>query len=302
MTVKKRGLGRGLNDLGLDQLLSSVEQPVSTTPSTNKKSGGDEFRRMPVEFLQPGKYQPRKDMDTEPLQELADSIRSQGVIQPIVVRPISNEKYEIIAGERRWRASQLAGLPEVPVIVRELSDESAIAMALIENIQRENLNSIEEAEAVQRLINEFQMTHDEVSKVVGKSRSTISNLLRLLSLHPSVKTMVERGDLEMGHARAMLSLDEKQQTQAAKVVVEKGMSVRDTETYVRKMQNPPEKPEKAESDPDLLRLQNMLADKLGAPVAINHSPGGRGKLIIKYNNLDEFDGILSHLLPEGVDS
>lgn len=285
MTIKKRGLGRGLNDLGLDELLSTVRNP-DAKPS-------EEFRRMPVEFLKPGKYQPRKEMLQEPLQELAESIRSQGIIQPILVRPLGHNEFEIIAGERRWRAAQIAELKEVPVVIRNIPDESAIAIALIENIQRENLNSIEEAEALQRLIDEFEMTHDEVSKVVGKSRTTITNLLRLLNLNLDVKTMVERGDLEMGHARAVLCLEGCMQTDAARTIVEKGLSVRDTESLVKKIQHPPEIEEKHE-DPDLVRLQNFLSDKLGASVSIQHSKSGKGKLVIKYNNLDEFDGILAH--------
>lgn len=285
MNSNKRGLGRGLNDLGLDQLLSSVGP--SQTQTT------EELRQLPIEFLQRGKYQPRKEMDPVPLQELAESIRSQGIIQPILARPLAHNQYEIIAGERRWRAAQLAGLKEVPVVIRKIADESAIAMALIENIQRENLNAIEEAEALQRLIDEFTMTHDQVAKVVGKSRATISNLLRLLQLNFDVKTMVERGDLEMGHARALLALEGKSQTEAARIVVEKRLSVRETEALVKQTQNPPEKKTKHE-DPDVLRLEHQLSDTLGSPVKIQHSPTGQGKILIKYNNLDEFDGILAH--------
>jgi len=286
--TKKRGLGKKFNDLGLDELLSSMN-----APSLGSK---DELKRIPVECLTPGKHQPRKDFDNEQLQELADSIRSQGIIQPLIVRSIDDRLYEIIAGERRWRAAQIAGLAEVPAIVREITDDSAIAVALIENIQRENLNSIEEAEALQRLSTEFEMTHEEISQVVGKSRSTISNLFRLLSLNDDVKTMVERGDLEMGHARAMLALDGDLQSQAARTVVDKGMSVRDAEGYIRRI-NEPAKPTKQSSqlDPDIIRLQNSLSDTLGASVMIAHSKSGKGKLIIKYNSLDEFDGILKKL-------
>lgn len=287
MTTTKRGLGKGLNDLGLDELLSSV--------GTVDEISTDELRYLPVEFLEAGKYQPRKDFDMEALRELADSIQSKGIIQPIIARKLVNNRYEIIAGERRWRAAQMAGLSEVPAVVRELSDDSAMAMALIENIQRENLNSIEEAEAVQRLLDECGMKHDEVAKVVGKSRSTISNLLRLLNLNTDVKTMVERGDLEMGHARAMLALDGDQQVHAAKTVVEKGLSVRATEGFVRKIQEPSKPKVKPSQDPDVTRLQNQLSDKLGAQVLIQHNPNGKGKLIIKYNSLDEFEGILEHL-------
>jgi len=253
----------------------------------------DELRRLPVEFLESGKYQPRKEMDPEHLQELADSIRSQGIIQPILARVIDNNRYEIIAGERRWRAAQLAGLSEVPVIVREIVDESAIAMSLIENIQRENLNAMEEAEAMQRLIDEFQLTHQEVATLVGKSRATVTNLLRLLSLGQDVRTMVERGDLEMGHARAMLALEPALQTTAAKQVVAKGLSVRDTEVLIKRLQNPPEATKKADPDPDVMRLQRELSDRLGAATTIQHNAKGNGKLVIKYNSLDELEGILA---------
>jgi len=287
VSSKKRGLGKKFNDLGLDELLSSMN-----APSLGSK---DELKRVPIEYLQPGKYQPRKDFDREQLQELADSIISQGIIQPLIVRPLGERNYEIIAGERRWRAAQLAGLAEVPAVVREITDDSAIAMALIENIQRENLNSIEEAEALQRLIKEFEMTHEEVSKMVGKSRSTISNVLRLLSLNDDVKTMVERGDLEMGHARAMLTLDGEKQSQAARAVVDKGMSVRDAEGLVRRINDPKPPTKENHPDPDVIRLQNSLSDKLGASVTISHSKNGKGKLIIKYNSLDEFEGIIEHL-------
>lgn len=286
--TKKRGLGKKLNDLGLDELLSTMN-----TPTLDEK---DELKRIPIEYLTPGKYQPRKDFDAEPLNELAESIRSQGIIQPIIVRPIGDRLYEIIAGERRWRASQLAGLAEVPAVVREITDDSAIAMALIENIQRENLNSIEEAEALQRLSSEFQMTQEEMSQVVGKSRSTISNLLRLLSLNNDVKTMVERGDLEMGHARAMLTLSGDLQSKAARTVVEKGMSVRDAEGLVRKMSSPkPDAKAPQSEDPDIVRLQNTLSDNLGAAVNIAFNKSGKGKMTIKYNSLDELDGILKKL-------
>lgn len=287
MSVTKRGLGRGLNDLGLDELLSSV--------NITSDLSAEELRHLPVEFLVAGKYQPRKDFDEEALRELSESIKSNGIIQPLIVRPIDQNKYEIIAGERRWRAAQLAGLREVPTVVRDISDDSAVAMALIENIQREDLNSIEEAEALQRLIDEFEMKHDEIAKVVGKSRSTITNLLRLLSLNPAVKTMVERGDLEMGHARAMLSLENNQQVIAAKAVVEKGLSVRATEGFVRKLQEPTKPKASSTPDPDITRLQNTLSDQLGAQVMIQHQSSGKGKLVIKYNSLDELEGVLEQI-------
>lgn len=288
MSITKRGLGRGLNDLGLDQLLSSV----SSTADSNK----DTLRSIPIELLVPGKYQPRKDFDSESLHELAESIQSKGIIQPLIVRQIDQNRYEIIAGERRWRAAQLAGLTDVPAVVREISDDSAMAMALIENIQRENLNSIEEAEALQRLITEFGMKHDEVAKVVGKSRSSVSNLLRLLNLDAGVKTMLERGDLEMGHARAILVLDDTEQFKAAKSVIEKGLSVRATEGFVRKIQEPKTKQSNTtHHDPDVIRLENKLSDLLGASISIHHTHKGSGKLTVKYNSLEEFEGILEHL-------
>lgn len=284
----KSALGKAFKSSGLNELLSSMNAPTL--------GAKDELKRIPIEYLQPGKYQPRKEFDREHLQELADSIRSQGIIQPLIVRPLGDRKYEIIAGERRWRAAQLAGLSEVPAISREISDDSAVAMALIENIQRENLNSIEEAEALQRLNHEFAMTHDEIAKMVGKSRSSISNLLRLLSLNSDVKTMLERGDLEMGHAKVVLTLQGEQQSQAAKTIVEKGLSVRDTENYVRKLQEPtPNKTQPPRPDPDIIRLQNTLSDTLAASVTIMHSKNGKGKIIINYNTLDEFDGIVNKI-------
>jgi ParB family chromosome partitioning protein len=289
MEVKKRGLGRGLNDLGLNELLSSVNSTVSTT---ELKKNDEILRRLPVEFLQTGKYQPRKDFDPEALAELADSIRAQGIIQPIVVRTIAHNRYEIIAGERRWRAAQIANLTEVPVVVREITDETAIAMALIENIQREDLNSIEEAEAMQRLLDEFGLTHQQVSTAVGKSRAAVTNSLRLLQLCNDVKTMVERGDLDMGHGRALLSLDREDQIKAAKIVVTKGLSVRDTEGLVRRMQQADQQTPSKNVDPDTLRLQNTLSDKLAAAVKIEHQASGKGKLVIKYNSLDELEGII----------
>ncbi len=295
MEVKKRGLGRGLNDLGLNELLSSVNSTMSTTES---KVNDQTLRRLPVEFLQTGKYQPRKDFDPEALAELADSIRAQGIIQPIVVRAIAHNRYEIIAGERRWRAAQLANLSEVPVIVREMSDESAIAMALIENIQREDLNSIEEAEAMQRLVDEFGLTHQQLSTAVGKSRTAVTNSLRLLQLSSDVKTMIERGDLDMGHGRALLALDRDGQIKAAKIVVTKGLSVRETENLVRRTQQSDSPEIIKKLDPDTQRLQNTLSDKLSADVQIHHQSSGKGKLVIKYNSLDELDGIIQRFTTE----
>ena len=264
-----------------------------------KKSETDEkyLREIPVELIQRGKYQPRRDMDQQALEELAESIRQQGIMQPIVVRPISESKYEIIAGERRWRASQLAQLDRVPAIVRDVPDEAAVAMALIENIQRENLNAMEEAIALQRLQDEFELTQAEVAEAIGKSRSTVTNLLRLMNLHDDVKLMLEHGDLEMGHGRALLSLPKEDQMAAANQVNSKSMSVRQTEAFVRKLlDNPvPKKKASVVKDPNVKQLENELSEKLGASIEINQGAKGKGKLVITYNSLDELDGILSHI-------
>lgn len=295
MTTRK-SLGRGLNELGLNALLSSVKtnEPINQEESTSKIK----LRYLPVELLRPGKYQPRHGMDQQSLEELASSIRAQGIVQPLVVRPIvaqgSESGYEIIAGERRWRAAQLASLAEIPAVVRDISDEQALALSLIENIQREDLNVMDTALSLQRLIDEFGMTHQDVAEAVGKSRTTITNLLRLLTLHEEVKTMVENGALEMGHARALLTLDAIQQLQVAKTIVKKGLSVRAAENLVRHMQRSSQTPQKY-LDPDVVRLQNNLADKLAANVAIQHSKIGKGKLVVYYNSLDELEGILEHI-------
>jgi len=247
-------------------------------------------------LIQRGKYQPRRDIEPESLQELADSIKAQGVMQPIIVRPVSDKKYEIIAGERRWRASALAGLDSVPVIVKNVADETAIAMALIENIQREDLNPIEEAASLQRLQQEFELTQQEVATAVGKSRSTVANLLRLMTLGEDVRKMLEHGDLEMGHARALLALAESDQSHGARTVVAKGLSVRQTEALVRSWLAAKDKPAREKHvDPNILRLQDDLSQKIGAKVKINHTASGRGKLVLDYNSLDELDGILSHI-------
>lgn len=294
MSAKKRGLGRGLDAL---LATSHREQPsASEVPEVTESKG--ELQKLPIEFLQPGKYQPRKDMVTEALEELAASIRSQGIIQPIVVRKIEDEKYEIIAGERRWRASQLAELQEVPCLVKEVPDEAAVAIALIENIQREDLNAMEEAQALHRLMDEFELTHQELADAVGKSRTGVTNLLRLNNLNEDVKLMLERGDIEMGHARALLSLDGEQQSEAAKVVSHKGMTVRDAENMVRKiLQPPPEKP-KPSVDPDVKKLEGSLSENFGAPVSISHNAKGKGKLVINFSDLDQLDGILEKIQHE----
>ena len=299
MSVKKRGLGRGL-----DALLGAgrTVQPVSLdTPDLQGESSasieGALLRELPVDLIQRGKYQPRRDMEQESLRELADSIIAQGVMQPIVVRPISDKKFEIIAGERRWRAAQLAGLDVIPAVVRDVSDQAAIAMALIENIQREDLNPIEEAASLARLQREFDLTQQEVATAVGKSRSTVANLLRLMTLQEDVRRLVEHGDLEMGHARALLGLEGANQSQAARMVVAKGLTVRQTEALVRNLLTQKKQPagNKNKMDPNIRHLQDDLSRRLGAAVSIQHSAKGRGKLVLSYNSLDELDGILSHI-------
>jgi len=286
----KRALGRGLNEL-----LSEVTTPPSINGVGEQTAPVQQ--RLPIDVIQPGKYQPRREMDPDSLQELADSIKSQGIIQPIVVRPVGNNRYEIIAGERRWRAAQLAGLELVPVVMRDIPDEAAIAISLIENIQREDLNAIEEAMALQRLGMEFDLTHDEIAIAVGKSRAMVSNLIRLLSLSFDVKTMVERGDLEMGHARAILPLPPELQLHVAKTIIAKALSVREAESMVRGIQQGKTKKIEPEEviDPDTQKLQSNLSEKLGAAVKIQHKAKGKGKLIISYNSLDELDGILAHI-------
>lgn len=295
MAAKKRGLGKGLDALLGSAGASAIEEG---TPETVEEAEADgQLRKLPVELLQRGVYQPRIDMHPDSLEELADSIRAQGVVQPIVVRPIAGDRYEIIAGERRWRAAQLAGLHDIPAVIRDVPDQAAMAMALIENIQREELNPMEEAMALHRLIEEFGLTHQQTADAVGRSRASVSNLLRLLSLTEDVKRMVENGDLEMGHARALLALSGEQQNQVARTVVAKGMSVRETERLVKRTQENPEgKAKKTEQvDPDIRRLEQDLGEKIGAPVAIQHGAKGKGKLVIQYNSLDELDGILEHI-------
>jgi ParB family chromosome partitioning protein len=302
--VKKRGLGRGL-----EALLGEASSPVtiqpekvneapSPAPSADEKQlpHDGSLRNVPIEFMQRGRYQPRRDMQPEALEELANSIRSQGIMQPIVVRPIEGGRYEIIAGERRWRACQLAGLDTVPALIREVPDESAAAMALIENLQREDLNPMEEALAMVRLQKEFELTHAEIAQLVGKSRTTITNLLRLTALREEVQTLLENGDIEMGHGRALLGLPQDEQSAAASTVVSRGLSVRQTEALVRRLveEKNTTKPTKT-LDPDIKQLQDSLSERLGSPVAIHHSAKGRGTVSIKYSSLDELDGILNHI-------
>lgn len=284
MAIKKRGLGRGL-----DALLGGAV-------STGQGGGDGDLRTLPLDIIRRGKYQPRMDMRPETLEDLANSIRAQGVVQPIVVRPIAAGQYEIIAGERRWRAAQMAGLTDIPAVVRKVADQAAIAMALIENIQREDLNPLEEANALQRLINEFDMTHELAAEAVGRSRAAVSNLLRLLSLNADVRKLLETNALEMGHARALLGLSGKAQSEAAQRVADKGMSVRETEQLVRRLQSSPARGKtKPRIDPDIRRFETELSEKLAAAVRVEHGDKGKGRLIISYNSLDELEGILKHI-------
>ncbi len=300
MSARKRGLGRGLDALlgasntAREAVVSASD--ISASDDTNGGKNDPSLRQLPVDMIQRGKYQPRRDMDPESLQELADSIKSQGVMQPIVVRKVSDKKYEIIAGERRWRATQLAGLDDIPAVIRDVPDEAAIAMALIENIQREDLNPVEEAIALQRLQQEFELTQQEVADAVGKSRSTVTNLLRLMTLQEEVRVLLERGDIEMGHARALLGLAGDIQSKAARTVVGKALSVRQTEALVRSLQAGTESKAPVPAlDPNIRQLQDDLSQRLGARVQIQHGAKGSGKLVFSYNNLDELDGILSHI-------
>jgi len=289
MAAKKRGLGRGLNEL----LAGSKPASAQAGSVTGDQSDKDLLKSLPVDLMQRGVYQPRVDMHPETLQELADSIKAQGVVQPIVVRPIDDKRYEIIAGERRWRACQMAGLQEIPCVIKDVPDQAAMAMALIENIQRENLNSMEEARALQRLIKEFELTHQQAADAVGRSRAAVSNLLRLLELEDEVCTLVEHGDLEMGHARALLALQGEAQREEARYVVAKGLSVRETERLVKRRleeNKPAIKPVK--EDPNVRKLEEELSGKLAAKVKIQHGSKGNGKVVIQYNSLDELDGIL----------
>lgn len=291
MSAKKRGLGRGL-----DALLTSNQQNSERQSSEQvSEEAKGELQKLPIEQLKPGRYQPRKDMSPEALEDLAASVKAQGIIQPIVVRPTAKDEYEIIAGERRWRAAQLAKLDMVPCLVKEVPDEAAVAIALIENIQREDLNAMEEATALQRLLDEFQMTHQDVAQAVGKSRTTVTNLLRLNNLEDGVKVLLERGDIELGHAKLLLALQGEQQANVAQQIVAKDMTVRDAEKLVRRTIDPPKQPEKPEPDANIEHLETKLSETLGAKVQINHGRKGKGKLVINYTSLDELDGILTHI-------
>ncbi len=306
MVTKKKRLGRGL-----DALLSQSSARVRDSGEQARAGESDTLREVPVDLLQRGRYQPRTDMRQDSLEELADSIRAQGVVQPIVVRPVgatgstgapgSGETcYEIVAGERRWRAAQLAGLDTIPAVIRQIPDEAAVAMALIENIQREDLNPLEEAMALSRLIAEFDMTHQQAADAVGRSRAAVSNLLRLLELGEEVKKLVAARQLEMGHARALLALTEPAaQLEAARRVAKGELSVRATEQLVQKLKAPAKKPSAGKSgkivDPDIRRLESEVAERLGARVELEHAAGGKGRLVIRYNSLDELEGILEHI-------
>ncbi len=305
MTLQKRGLSRGLDSLLSDYTKNVItdtaiatQQAVPTVATPSTSTSHPNLATLPVSQLQAGRYQPRTDFPVESLQELADSIKAQGLIQPIIVRKVVGDNYEIIAGERRWRAAQMVGLTEVPVVIRDLNDQAAMAMALIENIQREDLNPLEEAKALHRLSEEFGLTQQQVADSVGRSRVAVANLLRLLKLNPDVKTLLENGDLEMGHARALLGLDGQMQSNVARTVVDRGLTVRETEQLIRRTVQTsvaPAEPRKTSVDPDVLRLQDNLSEALGAKVKIFHGGKGNGKIEITYHSLDELDGIIEHM-------
>ncbi|TNI09685.1 ParB/RepB/Spo0J family partition protein [Aeromonas veronii] len=296
MTPKKRGLGKGLDALLSTSTAARQKQVMSDqrTEEAMAPTNQGELRKLPVEWLQSGKYQPRKDMSQDALEELANSIRAQGVIQPIVVRPLGEQSFEIIAGERRWRASQLARLEVVPCIVKDVPDEAAVAIALIENIQREDLNAIEEAVALQRLLTEFELTHQQVAEAVGKSRTTVTNLLRLNQLNDDVKRFVEHGDLDMGHARALLALSGQAQSELAKLVAQKGLTVRDTEKLVQKALEPAKARVEPARDPQIGYLERQLAEKIGNQVQLQPGKRDSGRLVISYENLSDLDRILGY--------
>lgn len=302
--TRKRALGRGLDALigagarrRENPELTDTQSPLMMDESGEAPVAAAEERleRLPLSQLTRGKYQPRRDIQPEALEELADSIRAQGVMQPIVVRPVGEARYEIIAGERRWRAAQLAELATIPAVIREVTDEVALALALIENIQRENLNPVEEALALKRLLDEFELTQQQVADAVGKSRAQVANLLRLLALDPEVQTLLERGDLDMGHARALLALPGSRQRRTAQEVVDKDLTVRATEALVKRLMQGKDKPVEAARSPDVARLETRLGELLGATVKIHHGRSGKGRVTIRYSSLDELDGILEHI-------
>jgi ParB family chromosome partitioning protein len=296
--TKKRGLAQGRGLSALLGTIQQVKQEVETTAAVE----GSSLQQVDVTQLQRGVYQPRREISNDSLTELAESIKRHGVMQPIVVRRLGEHAdvpFEIIAGERRWRAAKLAGFTHIPALVRDIPDELAIALALIENIQREDLNPMEQAIALQRFHDEFGMSHQEIAETVGKARATVSNLLRLISLHEDVKTLLDHGDIDMGHARALLSLNAKDQVSAAKIVVEKALSVRQTEQLIRDLSAPPvEKKAKAPVNVDVEQLSRRLSERFGAAVEIDHNSKGKGKMVIRYHSLDELDGILSIMDPQ----
>lgn len=300
MVTRKRGLGKGLDSLlsvsnTARERLEAETQELDNTESTSEAQESGELRNLPIEWLKPGKYQPRRDMSATALEELAMSIQAQGVIQPIVVRLMAPQQYEIIAGERRWRAAQQVDLHDVPCIIKNVEDEAAIAMALIENIQREDLNAMEEAVALQRLLQEFSLTHQQVADAVGKSRTAISNLLRLNSLTDPVKRLLEHGDIEMGHARALLALEGDAQVELGRTVAAKGLTVRDTEKLVKKAQAQPVEPTAENVDPDVQRLEQHLSEQLSTGVKIQYNKKGKGKLVISYTSLNELEQIVQQI-------
>jgi ParB family chromosome partitioning protein len=294
-SAKRRGLGRGLDALLATPVKANNNSDSDQANDTNSEPSDSSLQNISVEKLSSGKYQPRKDMSDLALEELSLSIKSQGIIQPIVVRSIGEDKYEIIAGERRWRAAKLAKLEEVPCIIKNVPDEAAVAIALIENIQREDLNAMEEAIALERLLTEFELTHQEVSIAVGKSRTTVTNLLRLNKLNKEVKTFLENGDIEMGHARALLALDGELQTSTAKIVVTKELTVRETESLIKKVQNPESNKEEKSKDKKIIAFEENVAQKIGGNIAIAHNKKGKGKLVISYANMAEFEAIMAKI-------
>jgi len=285
MAAKKKGLGRGLT-----ALLGNSDVETMIEPQND-----DELRNIDVDLIERGPWQPREHFDEEALQELADSIKQQGVVQPIVVRQKSHNQFEIVAGERRWRAAQKAGLSQIPAVIKTFDDQTAAAVSLIENIQRENLNPLEESTALKRLIDEFDMTHQQVADTVARSRATVSNLLRLQDLNPDVKTLLAMRDIEMGHARALLAIDGMEQSAVAKDVARKGLSVRETEALIRKISSPAKKSKVSRKDPDIVRLEERLTECLGAQVHIKQKSNGKGSLEITYTSLDVLDGILKKI-------
>lgn len=307
MAAKKKGLGRGLDALlggatapnrnpGQAEGAPSTASAVAQSPAVSEKASKSPLQEIPIDLIRPGKYQPRRDMHPEALEELAASIQSQGLMQPIVIRPVGMGQYEIIAGERRWRASQQAGLDAIPALIKDVPDEAAIAMALIENIQREDLNPMEEAMALQRLQTEFELTHQEIAEAIGKSRTTVTNLLRLNQLQMEVRTLLEHGDLEMGHAKALLGLEGAEQTEVARKVVSQGLTVRQTEALVRDVQKPTPKtgPKTAKTN-DTVRLERELSEKVGLPVDIAHKDNGKGAVTFSYSSIEELEGLLGHI-------